>query len=189
MPNEIIDSVLAGDKESFRKLVSLYKDGAYNLALSVLKNDFYAKDAVQQAFVNVWLNLNRYRKDAPFKYWFHKILINECYQILRKNPDLHKNFVTESVEETEMIASEETTEFSTDLTHLRYYIDVALEKLSPEKSLALKLFYIESYSVKEINSITGWSVSDTKVKLHRGRKNMKDFLVNKLNLNPEKLYL
>jgi len=189
MSREIIDSVLSGNKESFRELVSLYKDGAYNLALSVLKNDFFAKDAVQQAFVNTWLNLHRYRKEAPFKHWFHKILINECYNILKKHPHIHKNNNPNFRSEPENFESTEDPDTQTDLSHMRFHIHTALEKLPPDKCLVLKLFYIESYSVKEISAITGWSLSDTKVKLHRARKSMKDFLTNKLNLNPETLYL
>lgn len=189
MSREIIDSVLSGNKESFRELVTLYKDGAYNLALSILKNDFFAKDAVQQAFVNAWLNLHTFRRDAPFKHWFHRILINECFTILKKNPQVHQKNEPTFEQEPENISSDEHFDDFFNTEHLRFHIQAALEKMAPNYSLVLKLFYIESYSIKEISAITGWRLSDTKVKLHRARKSMKEYLTNTLKLEPEALYL
>jgi len=189
MCREIIDSVLSGNKDSFRELVSLYKHGAWNLAISVLKNDFYAQDAVQQAFVNAWLNLHTYRKDAPFKFWFQKILINECYRILKKHPDIHQPKPDDAVFEPETPGPDDNPDYDSDISHLKFHINTALGKMTPDYSLVLKLFYIESYSIQEISSVTGWTPAVTKVKLHRARKSMKRYLTTKLNLEPEALYL
>ena len=53
-----------------------------------------------------------------------------------------------------------------------YLINEALQKLPPKESLALRLFYLEEESIKEVCEITGWTESNTKVILHRARKNM-----------------
>jgi DNA-directed RNA polymerase specialized sigma24 family protein len=44
--------------------------------------------------------------------------------------------------------------------------------LRPNERLAVNLFYFEEYNISEIVEITGWSKSNTKVILHRARKNL-----------------
>jgi len=46
-----------------------------------------------------------------------------------------------------------------------------LKMLPPKEGLVLNLFYLEETSIKDISKITGWSKSNTKVILHRARKN------------------
>ncbi|MNP76497.1 RNA polymerase sigma factor [compost metagenome] len=51
-------------------------------------------------------------------------------------------------------------------------INDALAILSPKESVALRLFYLEEQSMDEIQEIMGWTLANTKVILHRARKNM-----------------
>jgi RNA polymerase sigma-70 factor (ECF subfamily) len=52
------------------------------------------------------------------------------------------------------------------------YINLALEKLRPDESLLLRLFYLSELHIKEIEKITGFKTSKIKVDLHRGRENL-----------------
>ena len=45
-------------------------------------------------------------------------------------------------------------------------------KLSPNEALALRLFYLEELSVQEVREVTGWTETNIKTTLHRGRKNL-----------------
>ena len=51
-------------------------------------------------------------------------------------------------------------------------INEVLMRLPSNESLALRLFYLEELSMQELSEITGWTVSNSKVILHRGRKRM-----------------
>lgn len=48
----------------------------------------------------------------------------------------------------------------------------AMKGLRPNERLAVNLFYLEEYNISEIVGITGWTKSNTKVILHRARKNL-----------------
>ena len=65
---------------------------------------------------------------------------------------------------------DESVDLNFQEKHLTYSINKALEQLSPNESLALRLFYLEEESVKDVSEITGWSEENVKVILHRGRK-------------------
>ena len=63
-----------------------------------------------------------------------------------------------------------------------YYINEALKMLPPKESLVLRLFYLEEESIKTVCEITGWTGSNVRVMLHRGRKSMLAALTNLMKL-------
>lgn len=185
MPEQYIKQILEGDKDAFRHIIREFKDGAYSLALSILKEEHAAKDAVQRAFLKAYENLQSFRRESSFKTWFHRIVVNEAYQMVRsrkpKQPlDLEKLEGEKS--------SFNSAQIRMHHDHMRFYIKKTLNLMKSDESLSLKLFYLEEHTIDEITGITGWSISKVKVTLHRARKSMKELMKDTFNLNPEELY-
>ena len=65
---------------------------------------------------------------------------------------------------------DDTGELSLD--DKKKYYEIALKKISEEDNLILTMFYLEEQSIDDISEITGLSVSNVKVKLHRTRKKL-----------------
>lgn len=61
MPDRYVERVLNGDKEAFRFIIRECKDDAYNLAISILKEEYAAKEAVQRAFIKAYEGLDKFR--------------------------------------------------------------------------------------------------------------------------------
>jgi RNA polymerase sigma-70 factor (ECF subfamily) len=61
------------------------------------------------------------------------------------------------------------------------YLNMALEKLPEDDQVLVTLYYYENQSMDEISSITGLTVSNIKVKIHRARKRMQLLLYEMLN--------
>lgn len=182
MPDRYVQQVLDGDREAFRHIVRECMNGAYHLAFSILKEEHAAKDAVQNAFINAYKHLRAFRGKSSFKTWFHRIVVNEAFQLLRKRkPGLS----TDSNEFESLAIDKCHVQNKMNSDHLNYYIDVSLIRMKPDESLVLKLFYLEEHTIDEI---TGWSKSNVKVTLHRARKSMKQLLKGTFNLKPEELY-
>ena len=78
-----IQKILTGDTESFRYLIKTYKDLAFSVAISVVKDEFWAEEVVQEAFVKVFQKLKWFNGRSSFKTWFYRIVINEAFQRLR----------------------------------------------------------------------------------------------------------
>jgi len=86
-----ITKVLAGDTEAFRYFVSAYKDIAFSVAFSVVKDEFTAADAVQESFIKAFENLKSFRGDSKFSTWFIRIVINESFKtIQKKKSSIHR---------------------------------------------------------------------------------------------------
>jgi RNA polymerase sigma-70 factor (ECF subfamily) len=100
----------------------------------------------------------------------YKIVINCAYKYLQRNKLLVDEKDSESVIPVEII--DETIE-QADLEEKQFIVNQALQRVSADSALALTLFYMQEYSIKEVCELTGWTESKTKVTLHRARHNMK----------------
>lgn len=173
-----IKKVLNGDTEAFRYFVSQYKDLAFSVAVSVVKDEFTAADVVQEAFVKAFENLKSFKGKSKFSSWFIRIVINESYKIVQRNKVKYSDKLFD-LEEVSKDAFKEADQ--------KFYVNEVLKIMAPNESLVLRLFYLNENSVKEICEMTGWEESKVKVTLHRARKSMEQKLKKLLNSEVESL--
>ena len=147
----------------------------------MVKDEHHAADVVQEAFVKAYLMLDSFKGEATFATWFYRIVVNEAFMDLRKR----KNKIL-SLEETDWSPVSKRHDSDTE-EFRKYYINEILKRMDSRESLALRLFYLEELSVKEITAVTGWSQSKVKVVLHRGRVNFKEMLQSVFGIKKEDL--
>jgi len=165
-----IKKVLNGDTEAFRYFVMAYKNLAFSVAVSVVKDEFTAADVVQESFVKAFENLKSFKGKSKFSTWFIRIVINESYKFVQKKKII---FTNESFE------IEDISKDNLKDADQKFYVNEVLRIMAPNESLVLRLFYLNENSIKEICEMTGWDSSKVKVTMHRARKSMEEKL-NKL---------
>ncbi len=170
MDDVYLQKVLDGHVEEFRYFIRTYQDFAYSIALSIVKQEVFAQEVVQSSFINAFTSLGKFDKRSKFSSWLYKIVINCAYKYLQRNKLLVDEKDSESVIPVEII--DETIE-QADLEEKQFIVNQALQRVSADSALALTLFYMQEYSIKEVCELTGWTESKTKVTLHRARHNMK----------------
>lgn len=168
MDDIFIKKVCDGDKDAFRYFVSKYKDMGYTVALSVVKDAFTAQEVVQDAFIKVYNNLSTFSNRSSFSTWFYRIVVNEALIRLKKDKNAWISFVDDITEE---VIDETAIDLLREEEQI-HLINEGLQQLAPKESLVLRLFYLQEESIKAVCEITGWTESNTKVLLHRGRKNL-----------------
>ncbi|MGE7774252.1 RNA polymerase sigma factor [Chitinophaga sp. NPDC101104] len=173
---EYITKVREGDTASFRFFIVKYKDVLFTYAITILADRGLAEEAVQDAFVNAFRYLHTFRKKSSVKTWLIRIVINEAN---KKKRQIDPNVVLSGAFSDNLTCMEPLQEADDKIQLVRY----ALTRLDTDWSLALRLFYLEEYSIREIASIMNWGESKTKVTLHRARKALQK-IVN--NLQPPK---
>lgn len=149
-------------KEQLGKLIIASEDTLYHVAKTLLYNDADCADAIQEAIVKAFTNLHTLRKDAYAKTWLVRIVINECYAILRRQ----KNIVSiEDYQDIEAVWSED-------------YSDLyeAVSQLSEETRICVTLYYLEGYSIKETAKMLDMTESAVKNRLFRARENLRSKL-------------
>ena len=80
---DLVSRAQAGRLDAFEELVRRHRLGAYRVALRMLGDESDAEDATQDAFVQAWRNLARFRADAAFSTWMYRIVTNRCLNMLR----------------------------------------------------------------------------------------------------------
>ncbi len=132
----------------------------YRVAKTLLCSDADCADAIQEAIVKAFSGLHTLRQDTYARTWLTRIVINECYAILRREKRL---VPLENLAQTE--PAEERADYS-DLYE-------ALERLPGETRLCVTLYYMEGYSVKEIAGLVKVTESAVKSRLARARAMLK----------------
>lgn len=183
MSSAHIQKVLDGDANAFGYFIDKYRDMAYSLAISIVKNPPSAEEVTQDAFLKAYQNLGKFEQRAKFSTWLYKIVTNEALKRIRKKEYKYANDITE-------LNDEQYAEINNSIATLteqeqKYYISKGLEKLLPNDSLVLRLYYLNENSLKEIVEITGFSTTNIKTILHRARKRfyhvLKDELHHEIN--------
>jgi RNA polymerase sigma factor (sigma-70 family) len=185
MDKNCIQRVLNGETNEFRQLITKYKDMAYSIAISVIKDEFYAEEILQVSFLKAYDKLNTFNGESKFSTWLYRIVINESFKLLKKQKIELLDFVDTPPENSNETY---TSILKLEVDDQKYYINEALKKISSKESLVLRLFYLEENSIEEICDITGWSDSNIKVILHRARINLKFILTEFYKLDNKLLY-
>jgi RNA polymerase sigma-70 factor (ECF subfamily) len=73
-----------GDLDAFNLLVLSYQDLVYSRAFMLLGDRYSAEDATQESFIKVFQNIGGFH-GGPFRAWLLKIVVNTCYDEIRKS--------------------------------------------------------------------------------------------------------
>jgi RNA polymerase sigma-70 factor (ECF subfamily) len=180
-----INQILQGDSQAFRQLITKYKDMAYSIAMSVVKDEFYAEEILQESFLLAYDKLATFKGNSKFSTWFYRIVINQSFKIAKK----HKTEFVDFMEIPPDISVEiDNTILKLEVDDQKYFINEALKKIPGKESLVLRLFYLDENSIEEITGITGWTSSNIKVLLHRARIDLRYQLFKIYKLEKKALY-
>ena len=79
-----IDAAIGGDATAMGTAFQWFRPRLYAHALRICGNTPVAQDAVQDTFIGAFTHLDSLREPASFYPWLKRILVNNCYQLLRK---------------------------------------------------------------------------------------------------------
>lgn len=154
----------------FEILVERYQDPLTRAAWRIVRNQQEAEDIVQEAFVKIYKNAEKFEKLAgiEFKSWAYKITINTAithYRKLRRG-----EFLTEDpsiYEEPERELNEQRLSFSADAKVL---VARVLEDMPEHLRAVLERYYFEDKSYQAIAADEDISISTLKMRLFRAKK-------------------
>ena len=178
--NRIISRVKAGETNAFKELIDKYKDDAYALACSILKDRQRSEDVLQDVFMQVFIKLKSFRQESTFYTWLYRIVVNRCYNELRK-----KKVILDYTPETSSLIEDPMN--IADTNNVKDIVNFSLDRMKPDEALVLRLFYLSELNIKEVVEVTDFSDSKVKVTLHRARKNLALILKNRLGKEIEEL--
>ncbi|AKL97261.1 RNA polymerase, sigma-24 subunit, ECF subfamily [Clostridium aceticum] len=166
---QLIKQIKAGDKEAFKALYDQYAEYTLRVATVITKNRSYAADAVQEAFIRVYKNINSFDESKPFEPWLYKILINECNRILRNQSKTIP--ISDYLENHSTMIEEDSYRFE---EYEELY--AAIEGLEDINRVPILLKYLKGFTELEIANILELNVNTVKSRLFKGREKLRKII-------------
>jgi RNA polymerase sigma factor (sigma-70 family) len=179
---EIIDSVRKGNSSDYSIIVNRYKNKAFSMLKRMLKNEFEAEEVLQDCFLKAYNSLNYFKGEAKFSTWFYRIVYNSALTKLSSQKRRTESEMT-SVEDHFSLESEYRSD-EIERKDVNQLIHDTISKLPERYSAIITMFYLNEMSIEEICEVTGMSISNVKVMLHRSRNSLRDLILNS-NLTEE----
>jgi RNA polymerase sigma-70 factor (ECF subfamily) len=174
------DDILArasnGERGAFDELVRTYQSYAYRLAVRILCNETEAEDVVQEAFVRVWRNFDRYDPRVLFTTWLYRIVTNLCLDHLRamKRHGLVPHRHTSPVDASPDPPSAVDIEKAVSTADLIRIVRTIAGDLPETQRLVFTLRDLQDLSIAEVRQITGLSEASIKTNLHYARRTLRE---------------
>jgi len=178
MEEELERLVLAareGDREAFDELVRRTYVDTYTLAVRLTANEEDARDVVQEAYLRAWKGIGRFRGDAQFTTWLYRITANAAYTLVQKRRR-RRTEPLETADEPIELASEAQPESAAESALVMGQLADAVAQLPPKLRSIVVLKDVYGLPHEAIAQELGISVAAAKVRLHRGRKKLRDIL-------------
>jgi RNA polymerase sigma factor (sigma-70 family) len=146
------------------------------VCMKYLKNEEEAKDCVQQVFLKVITELNKYKVEY-FKSWLYMVAKNHCLMKIR---DSHGKIPVELTDRNMLATEEQIDKRLEQDDHTIEVMAEALTKLSFEQRQCVTLFYLQKKSYQEISDQTGYTMMQVKSYIQNGKRNLKLMIEQKL---------
>jgi RNA polymerase sigma-70 factor (ECF subfamily) len=183
---EIKALVVAGERDAardrFGALVALLQRRGLRIAYHYLRDAADADEAVQDAFIKVFLHIEQYREELPFDVWFMRILVNACLDRL-KSRGRQQRWIAEPSEDSldarpvEQAADGEPSSEHKLLAKERWQQVInAVASLPDRQKLVFTLSHIDERTAAEISEATGMSPATVRVHLFRAIRKLRTLL-------------
>jgi RNA polymerase sigma factor (sigma-70 family) len=172
--NDLIARCKSGDRDAHYKLYKLYSRAMFSVSYRITGREEDAEDALQEAFISAFRNLDNYRGDAAFGAWLKRIVVNKAINILKKRK--HESFPED--EQWDVAEDETPAEYMEELTVDR--VKKAIEQLPDGYRAVLSLYLLEGYDHQEIAEILSISESTSKSQLNRAKSKLREQLTQRV---------
>lgn len=152
-----------GDAAAFEALARRHRAALYRLAVRVMGDPTEAEDALQEALLDAWRRIHRFRADAAFSTWMYRVVANRCVSLLRGRRPQPVGEIDDRLPAAD--SPERAAELAAELAAL----DRALAGLRDELRVCWVLRELEGLGYLEIAERTGAGEDAVRGRIHRAR--------------------
>ncbi len=153
-----------GDKDAFSMLYEYIYMDLYRYALSVLKNPYYAEDAVSETVLSAYNSITSLKKNGAFKSWIFVILTNKCKKIASNTMNSYSGFFQDDGYNNMKDACD------------RMIVRDAFSELDMDSRIVVGLSVFAGFSSIEIADVIGKKPSSVRSIKRRALNTMRDSL-------------
>ncbi|MFN2490131.1 MAG: RNA polymerase sigma factor [Actinomycetota bacterium] len=177
VPAELVERCKNGDEAAWTQLVeSTYRE-VYSLCLRILRDPDDAAEATQDAYLKAWRGLKGFRGDALFTTWIYRVATNAAISKQRRRKRRWEHEAApaddESIEGPQKASTEVVAGARLELRE----VESALARLPEHYRSAVVLRDVYGFSIGEIAKQVGITETAAKVRVHRGRKRLREIVL------------
>ena len=174
----LIQRTLRGDRAAFGDLVRRYQDRLYNTVYRLTDQPDDALDVLQEAFLNAYGSLDRFKGDSKFFTWLYRIAVNVAISHRRKRRDSLSRDGVEGMSATE--PSDQSFDHRPgdriERREEEQQLHCALNRLNPDFRAVLVLRDIDGQKYEEIAAVLDLPIGTVRSRIHRARLELRVLL-------------
>jgi RNA polymerase sigma-70 factor (ECF subfamily) len=164
---ELVIRAKGGDRDAFSELASRSIGRLTAVARMILRDEYAAQYAVQEAFIDVWRSLPGLREPDKFEAWMRRILVRTCFTAVRRTKRVA------AVEIRLTPADEPTTGGPERQLDIHDQLERGLARLSPEQRAVVVLVYYLDLPLADAAQAMGIPIGTTKSRLNRATQSLR----------------
>lgn len=177
---ELIAGLKAHEAWACERLIADYAEMVYRVCYRILQDPADAEDAMQETFITVYRHIDSFRGDARLSSWLYRVATNASLTLLRtRKRKQGLNLSLEWDEGDELPIADENSALPEDLVLREADLQIlqeGIDAMSPKLRAALVLYELEGLSMKETADALDISESAAKLRVHRARHFLRNYL-------------
>lgn len=156
-PTSLLKRAQQGDGASVERLIELYQDTIYSMAVSITRDPHQAEDLAQDAWIKILRGLPSFRHDSKFSTWLYRITMNTFLNAAR------------AMKREQEVVGSLSPESDSSQRQLEASLDVheAVRVLPEEFRSVVLLRYVADLSYKEIANVLDLPLGTVQSRLKR----------------------
>jgi len=184
---DLIARVRRKDASAVALIIRQNNQRLYRIARSILRDDFEAEDALQEAYIRAFTRLDLFRGESQLGTWLARIVMNEALgRLRRRKPPVafetgtHAQETSAEIIRFPLAHPELDPETTMAQREIRALLERAIDALPEAFRTVLVMRLIEGMSIEETAELLGIKPETVKTRLHRARREVKEEMEKQL---------
>ena len=185
--SELVVRSKDGDLQAFNFIVQRYQSQVLNLSARIIGDRGRAEDVTQETFISAYQAIGRFR-GGSLRAWLMRIAANASRDSLRGSRRRPEQSLDESLESPSFqpASAEASPEEHAERSELNAELQKAILALSDDQRAVLVLIDVQGFSYEETTESVGASIGTVKSRLNRARRRVRDILMERRELLPDR---
>lgn len=154
-------------KDVFESIIGKYDSHIERICFGYAGSLLELEDLKQEALLNIWISIPKYRGDCALKTWIYRITLNSCVTALRKS--------YRRIDTTQLNELYEAIDCDEENKKLLYELHEMISQLNPiDKSVIM--LWLDNFSYEEIGDVSGLSRSNVAIRIYRAKEKLKNLI-------------
>jgi RNA polymerase sigma-70 factor, ECF subfamily len=184
---DLIARARRNDASAVALIIRQNNQRLYRIARSILRDDFEAEDALQEAYIRAFTRLDLFRGESQLGTWLARIVMNEALGRLRRckptvafETGTHAQETSAEIIRFPLAHPELDPETTMAQREIRALLERAIDALPEAFRTVLVMRLIEGMSIEQTAELLGIKPETVKTRLHRARREVKEEMEKQL---------